>query len=209
MMGSPAPDPLQPEERYPTERYEARPEFRVVPRTMRDIADEGDVVRWGPVLGGMVSAMGIMLVLTVLGVAVGLADIGPGGIAAIDPTNWGIWAAASMIISLFVGGWLAARTSVFGGAFPGIVNASIVWASFLFVTLFLAGVGISAASGPLGGLFPTDLTPGATPLPDAAASSALWAFIGLVISFGAAVAGGYWGGLWHTTHAEQAPRPQR
>ncbi len=97
-----------------------------------------------------------------------------------------------MIIALFLGSWLAARTSAVVGVFSGVVDGSLVWATTLLITLFLTGFGVAAALGPVLGQLtmfgvttpkvPRGVTPSLT-------ASALWAFIGLVVSYFAAVAG--------------------
>lgn len=182
-----------PESRGPEEH----PEFREVPRSVREVGYLRDVVRWGPVIGGTFAAISIMVVLTILGVAVGLASIGPGGtVTSTLTTAWAIWSAISMIIALFFGGWLAARTSWGTGTFSGIVDGSLVWATTLLIALFLTGFGVASALGPVLGQFNLfgvggPAAPGAI-APDIA-GSAFWAFIGLVVSYIAALAGGLFG----------------
>ncbi len=100
-----------------------------------------------------------------------------------------------MIIALFVGGWLAARTSAFTGAFSGIVDGSLVWATTLLLALFLTGFGVAAALGPVLGQFNLfGITgPGLGGVTPNIVMSALWTLIGLVVSYVAAIAGGLLG----------------
>ena len=196
-MRSPMPEPYEREE---------RPEFREVPRPVREAGYYRDIVRWGPIIGGTFAAISILVVMTVLGLLIGLATVGPGGaVTGTNVTIWAIWGAISMIVALFFGGWLAARTSVFGGTFSGIIDGSLVWATTLLIALFLTGFGASAVLGALLGQLGTPGAPGAIAPPGAAidvTASALWTFIGLIVSYGAAVAGGLFG----TSQEEVSPR---
>lgn len=100
-----------------------------------------------------------------------------------------------MIVALFFGGWLAARTSAFIGTFSAIVDSSLVWATTLVVGLFLAGLGVASVFGPLGGLLGLPTVAGA-PAPGTPAligTAGIFAFIGLVIGYVACVLGGLWG----------------
>jgi hypothetical protein len=45
----------------------------------------GDVVRWGPIVAGVVSAFTVLLFLTVLGIALGLSALG----GKNDSQGWG------------------------------------------------------------------------------------------------------------------------
>ncbi len=185
-MRAPMPEPREPEEHA---------EFRELPRPVREVTYHRDIVRWGPVLGGTFAAISIMLVLTLLGVVVGLASVGPGGvISSTISTAWAIWSAISMIIALFFGGWLAARTSAFTGPFSGIVDGSLVWATTLLLALFLTGFGVAAALGPVLGQFNLFGVPAPGPgIVADVTTSAIWALIGLVVGYLAAVAGGLFG----------------
>src|SRR3954468_14152661 len=59
------------------------------------------LVEWAPTWAGMFVALAILILLSSLGVAIG---IGSGATAA------GIWGAISVIIGFFVGGWFTGRT---------------------------------------------------------------------------------------------------
>ncbi|MFN8373335.1 MAG: hypothetical protein U0694_10735 [Anaerolineae bacterium] len=97
----------------------------------------GRVIRhisWGAVVAGAAIALLTMLALHMLGLAIGAATINP----AIDPTpvepGLGtaamIWLAASNLISLFLGGYVAGRMSGIAndtdGAIHGLVTFSVV-----------------------------------------------------------------------------------
>ena len=81
-----------------------------------------DRVRWGPILAGLFAAMSVLIVLSVLGLAVGLSNVDAGDRPANFGIGAGIWGAVSALLAFFFGGWMAARTSavrVGNGALQG------------------------------------------------------------------------------------------
>src|SRR3954447_10230171 len=85
----------------PVVRAELR-ETLVVPR---------DHVRWAPIAAGTAAGISTMLVLSVLGLAIGASAFKPG----VDTTDWltwaGIWGAITVAIGFFVAGWFAWRVA--------------------------------------------------------------------------------------------------
>jgi len=111
-----------------------------------------DRVRWGPILAGLVSALATLLVLSLLGVAIGLTaaagDPNGGANAATRvANNYGvgaaIWAAISTLLAFFIGGFVSARSAAVRGKSTGWVNGALVWAVALPVILWLATNGAS------------------------------------------------------------------
>src|SRR4030095_4478469 len=71
---------------------------------------EGRKVSWGCIWGGVLVAVGLLLLLTALGLAVGVSAVQPGETEASSMgTGAGIWGAVSRLIALFVGGMVSAR----------------------------------------------------------------------------------------------------
>jgi len=70
------------------------------------VSDYHDLVRWGPILSGLVVALATQLILSALGGAIGTApDSGaPRSNAGEVGTGVGIWSIISLFLSLFVGG---------------------------------------------------------------------------------------------------------
>jgi hypothetical protein len=70
-------------------------------------------ISWGAVLAGAIIALATQIVLTLIGVAIGLATLDPA--TGDNPTGTalgagaGIWLVLSSLISLFFGGFIAAR----------------------------------------------------------------------------------------------------
>lgn len=158
-----------------------------------------DRIRWGPVVAGLLTTVVTMVVLTVLGLAIGLSAFDPGdegiGTAA---TIWGIIA---VLLAFFAGGYVAASTSSPGTARWGWLNGLMVGVTAIAVMIWLVGTGVGnilgAAAGNLqdmaavGGVDVTqEQAQGAF---DTARDSAWGTFFGLLLALGAATAGGLLG----------------
>ena len=114
---------------------------------VRDV--EGMRVSWGGIWGGVFMALGVMLLLAALGVAVGISAVDPTG---TDPQPLGIgaalWAAASLLISLYVGGMVATRIGAVFDRTTGMLEGALVWVVSVLLMAWLAGSGIGLmASG--------------------------------------------------------------
>lgn len=106
-------------------------------------------VQWGPIIGGLVSALTIFLLLTVLGIAIGASVLDPNN-AGDDAGIWAaLWGAISIIAAFFVGGWVAAKTSAVGGSFGGLMNGLLVGAAGLLLVIYLTATGLGNLFGTL------------------------------------------------------------
>ncbi|KIQ04356.1 MULTISPECIES: hypothetical protein [Pseudomonas] len=99
-------------------------------------------ISWSAVLAGVVLAMMVSLLLSVLGTAIGSASIDP--LQEADPvsgvgTGAAIWVVVSSVISLFIGGWAAGRLAQREGAFHGL----LVWASASLITVYLVSSAVT------------------------------------------------------------------
>lgn len=150
-----------------------------------------DLVRWGPILAGLVTAFSTWMLLNLLGLAIGIGGVQPGApptpAEAITPSA--LWTALSLLIGLFVGGYIASRTAGITGGFVSAVNGAMVWASWLTLLLILTALtaaGVIAAPGaPAAPGF--TITPG---LISALAGAAWGSFIALLLGLVAAILGG-------------------
>ena len=109
-------------------------------------------ISWGAVFAGAIIALATQIVLALIGMAIGLATLNPGTGDSPSGTALGtgaaIWLVVSSLISLFIGGYIAARLA---GRFNGWLHGLITWATLTLLTLVLlttaAGQLIGAASG--------------------------------------------------------------
>jgi hypothetical protein len=112
-----------------------------------EVEEPKNRVQWGPIVAGTLTALVTLLVLAVLGLAVGASAFEPG----TDRTDWGtaagIWGAISALIAFFLGGWVAARTAAVAGSFAGLMNGFMVGAATLLVLLWLTTTGLTNLLG--------------------------------------------------------------
>jgi hypothetical protein len=164
-----------------------------------------DRVQWGPIIAGAVSGLVAMLVLTVLGLAIGASAFEPD----TDLSDWdtwaGVWGGLSAVIAFFVGGWVAARTAAVEGSFAGLMNGLMAGATILLVLTLLTATGLTNLIGFVGGNLATiadyavDIAQGETAAADAQAAfdnmrDAAWGtLVTLVLALAAAALGGVLG----------------
>ncbi len=172
-----------------------------------------DRVRWGPIWAGLLSAFFTLLVLSLLGLAIGATTVNTG--AALQGTgnqNAGaysaIWAGISAIIAFLIGGYVAGRTAAVPERGWAALNGMLVFLLALPILLWLASQGLGALIGNAnhiaGGLginlgqigntgsgTATSITPAqAQQAADTAKNTAWGTLIGLLLGCGAAALGG-------------------
>lgn len=110
-----------------------------------------DLVRWGPIFAGLVVAIAAQLVLTGLGAAVGLTSLAGSDAAQNNAggvgTAVGIWSIISLLIALFLGGWVTARACGPMNRKTALLNGAILWATTLAVSAWLLSSGVAGAFG--------------------------------------------------------------
>jgi hypothetical protein len=110
---------------------------------------EGVRVSWGGIFGGVLVAVGLMLLLAALGVAIGISAVEPSQaeLARVG-TGAGIWAGVSLLVALFIGGLVATRIGATYDASTGFFAGFLVWVVSLLLVAYLAASGVSSlASG--------------------------------------------------------------
>jgi hypothetical protein len=128
--------------------YQERSGSQVVePRIVNPVVDYHDRVRWGPIVAGIAIALGTQLLLSALGIAIGLSTGATGADAGSVSLGVGIWSIISLLISLLLGGWVMAQSCGPMNKKTAILNAAILWAATLALSSWLLGSGISGAVG--------------------------------------------------------------
>lgn len=121
---------------------ERRRGYRAFPRT------DGMKMSWGSVLGGVFVAIGLLVLLTALGVAVGISAAQPGETdAAALGTGAGIWAALSLLLALFIGGMAATRVGAISDGATGFFEGALVWVVSVLLMVYLAASGVAVVAG--------------------------------------------------------------
>jgi hypothetical protein len=110
-------------------------------------------ISWGSILAGAIIALATQLVLTLIGVAIGLATLGPATGDSPSGTalsaGAGIWLVVSSLISLFIGGYIAARLA---GRLNGWLHGLTTWGTLTLLTLILLTTAASQLIGAATGL---------------------------------------------------------
>ncbi|MGI5835838.1 MAG: hypothetical protein ACOX87_05015 [Chloroflexota bacterium] len=155
-----------------------------------------DLSHWGPVWAGVIGGFAVLILLTLLGLGIGLAAFDPIAGAAGVGTSAFIWGAIILLLSYFVAGWLAGRTSSFrGSTWSAFVLGSLVWALSVVLLVLATSLGIAGVLGAVVSPFNIVLAPGvsAAEAITAAATTAIWSFFVLLLAWAAAFAGAYVG----------------
>jgi hypothetical protein len=109
---------------------------------------EGKRVSWGGIFGGVLVAVGALLLLAALGVAIGISAAQPG---ETEPSTLGagagIWAGLSLLVALFLGGMVSTRIGAISDRATGFFEGVLVWVVSVLLMLYLATSGITMLAG--------------------------------------------------------------
>ena len=108
------------------------------------------VVTWSGVLAGLVVAAGVVLLLTVLGVAVGITVLPDPRTASAEGTSplgiaAAVWAALSLLIGFFVAGLVSARATNQADRAGAVIHGTLIWVLGVAMVVVLVMSGISAS----------------------------------------------------------------
>jgi hypothetical protein len=117
------------------------------PTIVNPVVDYHDQVRWGPILAGIAIALGTQLGLSALAIAIGLSAGATGADAGSVGLGLVIWSIISLLISLFLGGWVMGQSCGPMTKKTAILNAAILWGTTLALSSWLLASGISSAVG--------------------------------------------------------------
>lgn len=112
-------------------------------------AQEGMKVSWGGIFGGVLVALGLLMLLSSLGLAVGISAAEPGETRATTlGTAAGIWGAVSLLVALFVGGLASTRIGAITDRTTSFFEGALVWVVSVLLMAYFAAAGVtSLASG--------------------------------------------------------------
>ena len=117
------------------------------PTIVNPLVDYHDQVRWGPILAGIAIALGTQLGLSALAMAIGLSAGATGADAGSVGFGVVILSIISLLISLFLGGWVMAQSCGPMTKKTALLNAAILWGTTLALSSWLLASGISGAVG--------------------------------------------------------------
>lgn len=128
-----APTPV-PDVVVPSIPQTVQPTVAVLPENLGRIS-------WGAVIAGVVLALVLQLTLNLLGIAIGTTQLDPrdsDAPSAKTLTATAIfWVGLNTIVSLVVGGWVAARFAGIPGSTDGMLHGLMVWGLVTLVTILL------------------------------------------------------------------------
>jgi hypothetical protein len=107
-------------------------------------------VQWGPIIAGVMAAVVVFLLLTVLGFALGASTLDPANTAGEIGAWAAVWGAISAVLAFLLGGWIAARSSAVDGSFAGLLNGLMVGATGLLLIIWLSASGLGNLFGTIG-----------------------------------------------------------
>lgn len=112
-------------------------------------------VSWGAVLAGAVVALSVQLLLSLLGLGIGLATVDPAAGdtpgAATFGIATGIFYGVVTLVSLFAGGWVAGRLAGMPVRTDGLLHGLVTWSVAMLLLLYVVTTSVGALlSGTLG-----------------------------------------------------------
>ncbi len=109
---------------------------------------------WGAILGGLVVTLGVWILLTVGGLAAGLSSVDPRNPVSLQHAGvgTGIWTLAVALVSLLLGGLVAARTAGIVDRTAGAIHGAVLWGIALLATVFMVGSIVSGVASTAVGL---------------------------------------------------------
>lgn len=110
---------------------------------------------WGAVLAGAVVALSVQLLLSLLGLGIGLATVDPAAGDTPDAATFGIatgiFYAIVTLLSLFAGGWVAGRLAGMPVRTDGLLHGLVTWSVAMLILLYVVTTSVGAIlSGTLG-----------------------------------------------------------
>lgn len=108
-------------------------------------------VSWGAIFAGVVVALVVQVLLTMLGAGIGAATLDPGTADNPQVSTFsiasGIWYAVSGILAAFAGGYIAARMSGKTVATTGALHGLTTWAVTTLLVLYLVSTSVGSIVG--------------------------------------------------------------
>ena len=112
-------------------------------------------ISWSAVFAGVLVAIVAQILLTLLGIGIGLSTIDP--VTERNPTEGlgigsAIWYIISSLLSLFLGGWVAGRLASAPRLFDGIIHGVLTWCLVTLMTIYFLTTAIGGLIGGVGSL---------------------------------------------------------
>lgn len=112
-------------------------------------------ISWSAVFAGVLVAIVAQILLTLLGLGIGLSTVDP--VTEQNPTSGlgtgsAIWYIVSSLLSLFIGGWVAGRLAGAPRSFDGVLHGVLTWSLATLITIYFLTTTIGSLIGGAGRL---------------------------------------------------------
>ena len=107
---------------------------------------------WSAIFAGLITAIVLDLVFSILGLAIGLGAIDTGDTARSMGIGAAIWAVVTAIVALFIGGWVAGRVAGPRTSGNGALHGFVLWGLSTVLAVWLIASGVGALAGGAFGL---------------------------------------------------------
>ncbi len=110
-------------------------------------------ISWGAVFAGAVTALAVLTLLNLLGLAIGFSTINPteesnalGGLGI----GAAIWFVIANLLALFAGGWVAGRLCGFPKNSTSMLHGFLTWATFTIFSVYVASSAVGSIFNTVG-----------------------------------------------------------
>jgi hypothetical protein len=111
-------------------------------------------VSWGAIVAGAFTALAVYLLLWSLGAALGLSFVNNVSDQTLG-VGAGIWAVATTLLALFLGGWVASQCTAGENKLEAIIYGVVVWGVFFGILMWLMASGVRMGFNALMGVAST------------------------------------------------------
>jgi hypothetical protein len=109
---------------------------------------DGIRVSWGSIVGGVLLAVGLLILLTALGTAIGISAVDPAQTdASTAGRAAGIYGAVALLLALFFGGWASTRIGAIVDSATSFCEGALVWVVSIMLVAGLATMGLGNLLG--------------------------------------------------------------
>lgn len=154
-------------------------------------------VGWGPIWAGVLTAFGLMFLLSILALAAGMTVVEFNGDPTADvPVDLVAMIVTGLFLAVafFAGGFVASWTAALVDEGPAILHGFLVWALAIVLVVVMAALGAGGVLGAAGQIFGPQFSPGQVDVDAealaAAFTEAAWQTVfAIVLAMAAAILG--------------------
>jgi hypothetical protein len=109
-------------------------------------------ISWGAVFAGVVMVLAIQILLSMLGLGIGLSTVDPAHTSGTPSASSlgvgaGLWWGLSYLLALVIGGYVTARLAASMVGLDGVLQGLLTWAFALLITVYLLSTALGSVIG--------------------------------------------------------------